>query len=181
MGCFAVLRGNSRGLLRSDALKRFAIHPQYKTGELSPYDVAIVELAQDAPVAPVSLVASEDVDDGDKLVAYGYGLDELGAAAPGRVEKGQSPLKATYLNTFSVDEQYIKTISDGGGDTCGGDSGGPLLFEPEGSDEFGLVAVVSFGPNICVADSGLPSANANLQSSAVRDFITKHAPAAQFN
>lgn len=165
----------------TQATKKFWIHPSYQVGELSAYDVAILELDQDAPVVPVPLVASEDVKRGDKLISYGYGLDEFGEAAPGRVEKGESPLKATYLNTFSVDEEYVRTISDGGGDTCGGDSGGPLLLEPDNSDEFGLVAVVSFGPNICVVDSGLPSANANLQSDSVREFILKHAPAARLN
>jgi secreted trypsin-like serine protease len=165
----------------SQATRKFAVHPQYKAGELSPYDVAIVELGQDASVIPAPLVASDDVEDGDKLVAFGYGLDEFGDVAPTRIEKGEKPLKATYLDAFTVDEQYIKTLSDGGGDTCAGDSGGPVLFEPENSDEFGLVAVVSFGPSVCTADSGLPSANANLQSTAVRDFITKYAPAARFN
>ncbi len=169
----------SEGFTRTT--KKFSIHPNYKTGGLSPYDVAIVEIDQDAPVMPVPVVASEDVKRGDKLIAYGYGLDEFGEAAPGRVEKGESSLKATYLNTFSVDDEYVRTISDGGGDTCGGDSGGPVLLEPDNSDEFGIVAVVSFGPNICVVDSGLPSANANLQSDSVREFILKHAPTVRLN
>lgn len=165
----------------SQSTTRFYVHPEYQSGALSPYDVAIVELAQAAPVTPAPLVASQEVQSGDKLIAYGYGLDEFGSAAPARVEKGESPLKATYLDAFSVDSQYVKTISDGGGDTCGGDSGGPILFEPDNSDEFGVVAVVSFGPNICVADSGLPSANANLQSATVRDFILRYAPSVGLN
>jgi hypothetical protein len=163
------------------ASSRFTIHPSYRPGELSAYDVAVVELGQDVSVIPAPIVASHDVEEGDKLISYGYGLDEFGAAGPARVEKGESPLKATYLNAFTVDEEFVKTISDGGGDTCAGDSGGPIIFEPDNSDEFGLVAVVSFGPNICVADSGLPSANTSLQSASVREFIAKHAPTARFN
>ena len=161
--------------------KRFTIHPSYRPGELSAYDVAIVELDRDISVVPAPIVASDDVAAGDKLISYGYGLDEFGAAAPARVEKEESPLKATDLDAFSVDDEFIKSISDGGGDTCAGDSGGPIVFEPDNSDEFGLVAVVSFGPNICVADSGLPSANTSLQSASVREFIAKHAPTARFN
>jgi hypothetical protein len=126
-------------------------------------------------------VASQDVDRGDKLVSYGYGLDEFGEAGPTRVQKGESPLKATYLDSFSVDNEFIRTISDGGGDTCSGDSGGPILLEPDNSDEFGVVAVVSFGPNICAVDSGLPSANTSLQSASAREFIVKHAPMTRFN
>lgn len=160
---------------------QITIHPRYRPNELSPYDVAIVELEQDINVVPAPLVASDSVERGDKLIAYGYGLDENGEVAPGRVARDRSPLKATYLDVSAVDDEYIRTISDGGGDTCSGDSGGPIVFEPDNSDEFGLVAVVSFGPSICVVDSGLPSANANLQSESVREFILTQAPAVRFN
>jgi hypothetical protein len=161
--------------------KRFAIHPSYRQGGLSPYDVAIVQLDVDANVTPAPLVGSQEVERGDTLIAYGYGLDELGNALPERIEQRESPLKATYLEANAVNEDFIQTVSDGGGDTCQGDSGGPVLLEPDGSDEFGLVAVTSFGPNICAVDSGLPSGNTNLQSESVREFIVKNAPNVRFN
>jgi hypothetical protein len=161
--------------------RRHSIHPNYRSGELSPYDVAVVELDLDANVTPAPLVGSQDVRRGDKLIAYGYGLDEVGNTIVERVEMGEAGLKATYLDSVAVDDEFIATVSDGGGDTCTGDSGGPVLFEPAGTDEFGLVAVTSFGPNICVVDSGLPRGNTNLQSTSVREFIQKHAPNVRFN
>jgi hypothetical protein len=160
---------------------RFVIHPDYKSGELSAYDVAIVELDIDADVTPAPLVGSQDVRRGDKLIAFGFGVDEFGNSIIDRVRNGEAPLKATYLDSVSVSDDFVRTVSDGGGDTCSGDSGGPVLFEPDGSDEFGLVAVTSFGPNICVTDSGLPSANTNLQSASVREFIQQYAPNVRFN
>jgi len=165
----------------SGSSRLFSIHPQYVSGTLSPFDVAIVELNEAVPVIPAPLVASDDVQSGDKLIAFGYGLDEQGNVGPERVQKGDLPLKATYLDASSVDSQFVRTISDGGGDTCAGDSGGPILLEPDNSDEFGLVAVVSFGPNICAANSGLPSANTNLQSDSVREFILEKAPDTRLN
>ena len=177
-------RGGEVGIVTqgySRKTRRFSIHPEYRTGGLSAYDVAVVELDLDANVAPAPLVGSQEVQPGDKLIAYGYGLDETGNSITERVEQGSAPLKATYLDSVAVDDQFVKTVSDGGGDTCSGDSGGPVLFEPDGTDEFGLVAVTSFGPNICVANSGLPSGNTNLQSASVREFIQTRAPNVRFN
>ena len=90
------------------------------------------------------------------------------------------PLKATYLDVFDVNNESVRTISDGGGDTCRGDSGGPLVMRGD-NGEFGVVAVVSFGPNTCVPDNGLPSDNTNLQTSLVSEFILKNAPEADIN
>ena len=110
------------------------------------------------------------VERGEKVVAFGYGLDENGDDVVERVELGGLPLKATYLDVEGVSPEFIRTISDGGGDTCQGDSGGPILMQGI-DDEYGLIAVVSFGPNTCEPNVGFPSANTNLQSASVHDFI----------
>lgn len=155
-------------------------HPGYVPGTLSANDVAIITIGTDAPVTPVPLLHSESVEDGDLVVAYGYGVDENGRNVVTRVESGGLPLKATYLDVFAVNPESVRTISDGGGDSCGGDSGGPILKRGP-NDEYGLVAVVSYGPNTCVPDNGLPSDNTNLQTSTVADFILKYAPNARVN
>lgn len=159
----------------SEKTRKAVRHPGYSSGGLSPNDVAVITLSNDAPVTPVPLMQSKSVEAGDWLVAYGYGLDENGDDVVKRVERGGLPLKATYLDVFDVNTNSVRTISDGGGDTCQGDSGGPLVMK--GTDgEFGVVAVVSFGPNTCVPDNGLPSDNTNLQTSTVSEFIQQNAP-----
>lgn len=155
-------------------------HPGYVPRGLSPYDVAVITLDTDAPVDPVPLMQSKQVEEGESVVAYGYGLDENGDDVVKRVQEGGLPLKATYLDVFSVNALAVRTISDGGGDTCRGDSGGPVLMQGE-DGQFGLVAVVSFGPDSCVADNGLPSNNTNLQTTVVADFIQQNAPGVQTN
>jgi secreted trypsin-like serine protease len=164
----------------SEKTRRVARHPGYTPGGLSPNDAAVITISTDAPVTPVPLMQSKSVEAGDLLVAYGYGLDENGDDVVRRVERGGLPLKATYLDVFDVNNESVRTISDGGGDTCRGDSGGPLVMRGN-NDEFGVVAVVSFGPNTCVPDNGLPSDNTNLQTSLVSDFIRQNAPGVEIN
>lgn len=159
---------------------RTRIHPRFVPNSLSPYDVAVVTIGQDAPVNPAPVLLSRDVVNGEQAVAYGYGLDENGDDLADRVEQGGYSLKATFLEVQDVNDQFIRTISNGEGDTCRGDSGGPILVENNDGD-YGLVAVVSFGPNICEPDIGYPSGNTNLQSGVVRDFIAAVVPGASFN
>lgn len=153
----------------SEETTNVQVHPGY-SGGLSAFDVAVVTIATDAPVEPVPLLISSYVERGEKVVAFGYGLDENGDDVVERVELGGLPLKATYLDVEGVSPEFIRTISDGGGDTCQGDSGGPILMQGI-DDEYGLIAVVSFGPNTCEPNVGFPSANTNLQSASVHDFI----------
>jgi hypothetical protein len=158
---------------------RAQVHPAYDGSIDSPFDVAIVTISEEAPVNPVPLMLSRAVRTGDTVTVYGYGLDESGDDVVRRIENGESPLKATFLEVSSVDAGTIKSVSDGG-DTCRGDSGGSLLLE--GSDQQpGIVALVRAGPNVCVPDNGYPSDNSNVQSQAVIDFIRRVAPGTRFN
>lgn len=155
-------------------------HPSYSSFGVSPFDVAIVTIGTDAPVTPVPLKLSEDVNAGDSLVVYGFGYDEDQQSVLERAQKGESSLKATTLDVQSASPESIDTISDGSGDTCSGDSGGPLL--QTGADgRYGVVAVVRAGPDLCVANSGLPSSNTNIQAAAIREFVLSRAPGVELN
>lgn len=155
-------------------------HPRFSAVGISPFDVAVITLNEDAPVSPAPLEASIDVKKGDKVVVYGYGLDQDGDDIVERVESGGKPLKATFLDVNSVSDESIETISDGSGDTCSGDSGGPVVRQGS-NGEYGLVAVVRSGPNTCVPDIGIPGDNTNLQTAAVLDFILGIVPGVRLN
>jgi len=155
-------------------------HPGFRPGGISPNDVAVITLPTDAPIEPVPLLESRQVEKGDSVIAFGYGLDEDGNDVLGRVQGGGLPLKATYLDVFAVTPESVRTISDGGGDTCRGDSGGPLVMRGD-NGQFGVVAVVSFGPNTCVPDNGLPSDNTNLQATTIREFIEQNVAGVETN
>jgi V8-like Glu-specific endopeptidase len=155
-------------------------HPGYSAIGISPFDVAVITLNEDAPVSPAPIEVSIDVNKGDRVVAYGYGIDEEGDDIVERVESGGKPLKATFLDVNGVSDESIQTISDGSGDTCGGDSGGPVVRQGS-NGEYGIVAVVRSGPNTCVPDVGIPGDNTNVQTRAVLDFILGIVPGARLN
>lgn len=155
-------------------------HPLFTSFGISPYDVAIVTIGEDAPVSPAPIELSIDVESGDKVAVYGYGLDQEGNDVIQRVEEGGISLKATFLDVESVSDDSVKTLSDGSGDTCTGDSGGPLVRKGS-NGEFGVVAIVRAGPNVCVADIGIASDNSNIQAPIIRDFVLAEAPGARLN
>ena len=151
------------------------VHPSFNPSVPSdPNDVAIVTVGSDAPVSPVPLRLSSDVGVGDSVVTYGYGLDQNDDTYSQRIESGEAALKATALDIIGVSDFAVKSISDGSGDTCQGDSGGSLL-ETGNNGQPGIVALVRAGPLPCQSEGG-PSDNTNVQASSVLDFITSAAP-----
>jgi hypothetical protein len=155
---------------RADATK-VTLHPQYNAAVVSDkFDVAVVTLPTAAAVTPVPLLLSKDIEKGDSVVVYGYGLDEEDRSVVERVNDGEAGLKATTLEVSGVSDFSVDSISDGTGDTCSGDSGGPLLAT-SASGQVGVVAVVRAGPAQCEQDLGLPSDNTNVQVQSIADFI----------
>lgn len=158
------------------SVQRIQVHPQYNPAATSSeYDVAVLTIASNAPVSPVPLEESVPVAVGDQVVTYGFGLDQDGNSAYQRYLDGEAPLKATYLDVASVSDFSINTISDGSGDTCAGDSGGPALRT--GSDgSYGIVALTRYGPLACEPYQPYQSENTNVQASSILNFIKGAAP-----
>ncbi len=160
------------------SVQRVSIHPQYNPFGDSQYDVAVLTIGTVAPVSPVPIETSRPVEEGDQVVAYGYGLDQDGQLWFEREAEGGDGLKATYLDVTSVSDFSISTISDGSGDTCGGDSGGPLLRQAS-DGSYGIVALTRSGPSNCVPYQPSDSQNTNVQSSSILNFVLGAAPGTQ--
>jgi secreted trypsin-like serine protease len=159
---------------------KIQVHPSFNPNVPSDQnDVAIVTVGADAPVTPVPLRLSSDTQAGDTVVTYGYGLDQNDDTYGQRVESGEAALKATSLDVIGVSDFAVKSISDGSGDTCQGDSGGSLLIDGNNGQP-GIVAIVRAGPLPCQSEGG-PSDNTNIQASSVLNFITSAAPGVAVN
>lgn len=160
-------------------VQRAVIHPRFNPSAPSDeFDVAVLTINGTAPVSPVPLEGSVAVTAGEQVVAYGFGLDQDDDGWYQRYLNGEDVLKATYLDVPAVSNYSLNTISDGSGDTCAGDSGGPLLF-PNAAGTYGIVGLTRYGPSNCVEYQDVQSENTNVQNPEVLSFILRSAPGTQ--
>ena len=173
----------SNPLFETSAAQVF-IHPRY-SGVKNGFDLAIVKLQTAAPLAPTAILRSTIPPVGTRLVAYGYGLDETGRGAFQRLEDGESPLKAANLQ-LNATGPFYQTVSEGTGNICKGDSGGPVLAR-NGQGQWGIIAVTSFSPLLsdrvlCVPiAAGAQAIASPVQLNGAVAFIAAHVPDAAYN
>jgi hypothetical protein len=112
------------------------LHPAWSPGR---NDIAVLLLAEDAPVAPVSLDGAALSSDmvGRTTRVVGFGFDDEGRIGTRR--SGTARVTAIEKGTFS--------IAAAPGMSCGGDSGGPSFIELDGAER--LVGITSFGDAAC--------------------------------
>jgi hypothetical protein len=152
------------------------------------FDLAVVKFTEPIPVAPAPLLVSKGAPtQGEQVVAYGVGADEQGEVFLDRLQSGDVPLKATFLRFAGIQNSvFYETVSDGSGNTCKGDSGGPILAR-NASGQWGIVAVTSFSPNVsyerpCIPVSGGTLAvQSTVQNNDALNFIFSVAPDAAIN
>ena len=108
----------------------FHVHPGYSEAPGSIFeenDVAVVLVNQDLPTRVSGILSSNNFSLGEAAIIGGYGLDEFG---------GSGTLRAapTVIARFSAISVTI-TYSGSGtfGNTCSGDSGGPIFVNRGGS------------------------------------------------
>ena len=172
---------------------QYFIHPgyrsiRYESGYGSVFDLAVVKFADPIPVGPAPILVSKGAPaPGEEVVAYGVGADEQGDAFLDRLQSGDVPLKATSLTFVGVNSGLLyETISDGSGNTCKGDSGGPILAR-SAAGTWGIVAVTSFSPLVsnerpCIPLSGGTLAvQSPVQSAEAMNFILAYAPDVALN
>jgi hypothetical protein len=172
---------------------QYFIHPGYRpvryganVGKI--FDLAVIKFAEPIPVAPVAILVSKGAPAvGEQVVAYGVGIDEAGSGAFDRMRDGDRALKATYLTFAGVSSGPLyETISNGQGNTCKGDSGGPILAKGQ-SGQWGIIAVTSFSPFVsferpCIpTEGGTLAVQSPVQNTEAMNFILSVAPDAAVN
>lgn len=108
-------------------------HPEYNP-KTQAYDVALLRLADDAPVAPIAMSTALPVI-GATIRVVGYGLTEDPTVVPGTKRSGTMTITAVGVTTFRAEPAPSNS--------CRADSGGPVLA---GSPETLLGVTVSGDP-----------------------------------
>ena len=168
IGAYEAFNHESEATVRT--CKEWIGHPNYFDGLGGFNDVALCKLE-----VPVTLDESsvrlelnrENVDDfpieGEDLIDLGFGLLGTGAAP--------AFLQSTPLDgTTCAGGPYNQVCAFGGGNTCQGDLGGPLVKivpQTEGPDIHYHVGLVSFNDNVCL----FGNVGSYTRTSAMQDWI----------
>lgn len=116
-------------------------HPQWDSQQLA-NDIAVVTLAEDAPVAPIALnKAMDDSWIGRTVTLVGYGVSDgpsqTGAGIKREVDVTIDQLEATTLHYTTTKGQTA----------CNGDSGGPAYADEGG--QLVIAGITSYGDQNC--------------------------------
>jgi secreted trypsin-like serine protease len=106
-------------------------HPSYDPSVFGAYDVAVIILAEDAPVAPVQVASSMPDLTGSSVTHVGFGNT---VSVSSQLKFGAGGYK--WETTLPVTEQSNITLRTGDGfsSICNGDSGGPAFVEVNGAE-----------------------------------------------
>jgi hypothetical protein len=146
-------------------------------------DLAIIKVSEPIGAAPVPVFLFDQPPAiGDEVIGYGYGADENGSGAQDRVANGEADLKATSLSFAGTVPglQYV-TVSNGSGNLCKGDSGGPVVAK-NAAGRYGIIAVTSRSPYVsdeqpCVPiEEGFEVVEASVQNALATEFILGKVP-----
>jgi hypothetical protein len=172
-GRVSAVTASSKGYVRSGY--QVLLHPSL--------DLAIVKISEPIGAAPVPVFLFDPPPAiGDEVTAYGYGIDETGSSASDRVLNGEAPLKATSLSfAGTLPGLGYVTASNGSGNICKGDSGGPVLAK-NASGRYGIIGVTSYSPHLsetvrCVPiEEGFEAVEVSIQNAIATEFILGNVP-----
>jgi len=148
------------------------VHPRYDNLAGSPFDIGIVSVANDFPVAPMALLLSSTVEVGQKATVYGYGLNGEFSQIRDRLDLRAARVEITGVSAGFIQSQADKTNTS----VCPGDSGGAMAVVE--NDRLSLVGVTSLG----VLDPSQPcrgtlaSAFINMSNAANFNFVFDKVP-----
>lgn len=144
-------------------------HPKYNARNYD-NDIAIIKL--DEPVEfneilhPVCMPTPGRSFKGETGTVTGWGALKVGGPTSDTLQEVQVPIlsqeecrKSRYGNKIT-DNMLCGGYDEGGKDSCQGDSGGPLHIVPNGTREYQIAGVVSWGEGC--AKSGYPGVYARV-------------------
>jgi V8-like Glu-specific endopeptidase len=140
------------------------VHPDYyvRSDGAPMNDVAVLTLAEDAPVPPVAWQRTPLPDlTGRTVTLVGYGVTNA------RSQTGNGTRRVVDAEIIAQDDNFVY-YGDGYSGTCQGDSGGPMLLDVDGTPT--VVGVTSFGDISCVQEG------ANTRVDPFADLIAPVAP-----
>jgi len=148
-------------------------HPGYGDPENAPpNDVALLHLREPAPQEPLAMIGAAPRDTefwapGARATILGWGVTKGGAQSDEQLLKAEVPMITddACRIAWKADFSAATMVCAGGetSDTCGGDSGGPLMVPRLGA--YALVGVTSWGSGQC-GDSDYPSPNKPIKPGA---------------
>jgi len=142
-------------------VKSFTIHEKYN-GIFIANDISIIELESpiqfDKFAKPATLCKSEP-EAGVEVVNSGWGNAHPQGGTPVIMPDILQKVSLEAISRDTCKSSYplnirehmvcaIGTVETPSG-ACNGDSGGPLIYKPNGSEEYCLVGIVSFGKQPC--------------------------------
>ncbi len=147
------------------------------------FDFGLLEVlyaSENTPVIPALSPELDDVQAGSVGTFVGFGMIQDGSDAGTEPDPNSTRNEATgEVFIRHVEENYAFLEFDQGdgisyqnGDTgtCNGDSGGPWLFEVNGTEY--VAAITSYGDENCV-DTGFSGINSQVQDDFIEPFINK--------
>jgi secreted trypsin-like serine protease len=116
-------------------------HPDYDDQSLS-NDIAVLTLAEDAPVAPVEMNPSMDASwIGETVTLVGYGVTD------GPSQVGIGTKREVDVVIDDVQPTTLGYTTTNGQTACNGDSGGPAYAMPNGA--LVMAGITSYGDEAC--------------------------------
>jgi hypothetical protein len=158
-------------------------HPNYDETGAPKNDLTLLHLVTAVPQEPLRLVGTSGAQTalwsaGAQATIIGWGVTETGSQAT-TLREAQVPMvtdgscAGAWYTSFSL----LSMVCAGGAstDTCGGDSGGPLMVARNGV--FELVGVTSWGSDPC-AEPGKPGVYARVGAPALNAWVRSYVPTA---
>ena len=168
------------------------IHPQVANVYVEPdynfathgsgYDVSLIELTEDVNLPTVKVAGKGEEalwKPGTMATIAGFGATCEDCDLPPTMREAQVPITTdayaqnAYPDSFENKTQIGAGFPKGGVDTCGGDSGGPLMV-PGPNGVFRLAGDTSYGQGC--AEPGFPGIYGRVADTTLRTWIKSVAP-----
>ncbi len=144
-------------------------NPSYDPNVGEAYDLAVIITAGPLGVPVVPILTSRDPGVGEQIVFAGYGGDRDVGGTLGVLRAGANAIATVTPDTVNID------FTGEGSNTCGGDSGGPMLVMQ--GTEWVIAGVTSRGDGNCENPGG--SVFSNTQFPEGLDLILGTVPGVQ--